>query len=107
MVPSWAQAQSRVYFPALHALGHPGARGLPPHPLSPVSDNDAGVQKDLLLTISNILLPNNYNSSWAIYIPDNVRVRSSGWSGACALFSPTLCPGVSSQGQAALDLDLA
>lgn len=66
MVPPPAQAQAPGHFPVLYELRRPGARGLPPHPLSQVSDKDPGVQKDLLTTISNILPPNNYNSSWAI-----------------------------------------
>lgn len=83
----------RGYFPVLHAVGHHGARGLPPHPLSPLSDNDPGVQKDLLPTINNILPPNNCNSSQAIYTPiANMHVRRCGWRGACVLFSSMLCP---------------
>lgn len=66
------------WFPHGHRLS-PGLRAFscptcsrPPWsqgPSSPVSDNAPGVQKDLPLTISNILPPNNYNSSWAIYSP--------------------------------------
>lgn len=64
----WAQAQAQAqgHFPVSHVLGRPGAEDFPPQPLSPISDNDPGVQKDLLLTINNILLPNNYKSSCAI-----------------------------------------
>lgn len=95
MVPASAQAKAQDwgYFPVLHAVGHHGARGLPPHPLSPLSDNDPGVQKDLLPTINNILPPNNCNSSQAIYTPiANMHVRRCGWRGACVLFSSMPCP---------------
>lgn len=59
----------KVVFLSHMLFGHPGARGLPPHPLSPVSDNDPGVRKDLFLTISNILLPKNCNFSQAEQLP--------------------------------------
>lgn len=62
---------------------------LPTH--SPVSDNDPGVQKDLFLTISNILLLNNYKSSCARCIPDNTRACAvvDGMGGVC--YFPQLC----------------
>lgn len=84
MAPAWGQAQARAIFLSymISATLEPGASS---PPTLPPSDNDPCVHKDLLMTISNILLPNNYNSSWAIYTytylpppppPNNTRAHA-------------------------------